>query len=231
MMRVSVDGQIVGEVISAWTGIPVGKMLKDEISTVLSLSSLLANRVIGQSHALEVISQRISTSRARQRSVTALGQIWDATGSPPRAGLNKWRPYETLGTSRQEATLETAACALDLIQGGKITAYGTLGHLLTGQPGQHVYEGDRPSPAQEAPAAIRDTPRRSWEQDRQDVDDWFQAARTDPAVARQILGVLTHYRRTREAFDRERRFMISYGIPGSFLPEWAHEQQPNGQRR
>ncbi len=90
------------------------------------------------------------------------------------------------------------------------------------------YSVSEASPAQEAPAAIRDTPRRSWEQDRQDVDDWFQAARTDPAVARQILGVLTHSR-TREAFDRERRFMISYGIPGSFLPEWpagtAHDQR------
>jgi type VI secretion system protein VasG len=65
MIRVAVDAQIVGEVISAWTGIPVGKMMKDEISTVLSLPSLLGQRVIGQLHALEVISQRISTSRAR----------------------------------------------------------------------------------------------------------------------------------------------------------------------
>ncbi|HUI40342.1 MAG TPA: type VI secretion system ATPase TssH [Terriglobia bacterium] len=65
MMRVAVDGQIVGEVISAWTGIPVGKMLKDEVSTVLSLPSLLGNRVIGQPHALEIISQRIQASRAR----------------------------------------------------------------------------------------------------------------------------------------------------------------------
>jgi len=65
MIRVAVDAQIIGEVISAWTGIPVGKMLKDEISTVLSLPSLLGQRVIGQMHALELISQRISTSRAR----------------------------------------------------------------------------------------------------------------------------------------------------------------------
>jgi type VI secretion system protein VasG len=65
MIRVAVDGQIVGEVISAWTGIPVGKMMKDEISTVLSLPSLLGQRIIGQMHALEVISQRISTARAR----------------------------------------------------------------------------------------------------------------------------------------------------------------------
>ncbi len=64
LMRVCVDAQTVGEVISNWTGIPVGKMLKDEISTVLALPDLLGRRVIGQRHALEVISQRIQASRA-----------------------------------------------------------------------------------------------------------------------------------------------------------------------
>jgi type VI secretion system protein VasG len=65
MMRVSVDAQIVGEVVSGWTGIPVGKMLKDEVATVLALESHLGERVIGQSHALEAISRRIRTSKAR----------------------------------------------------------------------------------------------------------------------------------------------------------------------
>ena len=64
LMRVCVDTQIVGEVVSAWTGIPVGKMQQDEINTVLSLKGLMAARVIGQDHALESIAQRISTSRA-----------------------------------------------------------------------------------------------------------------------------------------------------------------------
>jgi len=64
LIRVCVDAQIVGEVISGWTGIPVGKMMKDEIATILSLQQLLGNRVIGQSYALDVISQRIQTSRA-----------------------------------------------------------------------------------------------------------------------------------------------------------------------
>jgi type VI secretion system protein VasG len=64
LIRVCVDGQIVGEVISGWTGIPLGKMVKDEIATILSLRKYLANRVIGQDYALEVISQRIQTSRA-----------------------------------------------------------------------------------------------------------------------------------------------------------------------
>lgn len=64
LVQVFVDGQVVGEVISSWTGIPLGKMLKDEINTVLTLKPLLEERVIGQSHALEAIAQRIRTARA-----------------------------------------------------------------------------------------------------------------------------------------------------------------------
>jgi type VI secretion system protein VasG len=60
-----VDGQAVAEVISSWTGIPVGKMVADEIKTVLSLADRLEERVIGQRHALETIARRIHTSRAR----------------------------------------------------------------------------------------------------------------------------------------------------------------------
>lgn len=64
LMRVCVDGITIGEVISAWTGIPAGKMLKDEIATVLSLEKVLETRVIGQNHALAQIAERIRTSRA-----------------------------------------------------------------------------------------------------------------------------------------------------------------------
>jgi type VI secretion system protein VasG len=64
LVQVHVDGETVAEVISAWTGIPVGKMLKDEINTVLSLKPLLEERIVGQSHALEAIAQRIRTARA-----------------------------------------------------------------------------------------------------------------------------------------------------------------------
>ncbi|HVO98278.1 MAG TPA: type VI secretion system ATPase TssH [Bryobacteraceae bacterium] len=64
LMRVCVDSITIGEVISAWTGIPAGKMLKDEIATVLSLEKVLEARVIGQNHALAQIAERIRTSRA-----------------------------------------------------------------------------------------------------------------------------------------------------------------------
>jgi type VI secretion system protein VasG len=64
LIKPSVDSQTVAEVISGWTGIPVGKMVKDEINTVLNLKNMLQERVIGQSHALEAISHRIHTARA-----------------------------------------------------------------------------------------------------------------------------------------------------------------------
>ncbi|MDR3701690.1 MAG: type VI secretion system ATPase TssH [Candidatus Sulfopaludibacter sp.] len=64
LLRVCVDAQIIGEVVSGWTGIPVGKMLKDEIATVLTLEQHLGSRVIGQDHALAGISQRVRTARA-----------------------------------------------------------------------------------------------------------------------------------------------------------------------
>jgi type VI secretion system protein VasG len=60
----SVDAQAVASVVGDWTGIPVGRMVKNEIETVLHLSDTLAQRVIGQDHALEMISRRIQTSRA-----------------------------------------------------------------------------------------------------------------------------------------------------------------------
>ncbi len=59
-----VGAQAVAEVISAWTGIPVGKMVADEIHTLLQLEKRLGERVIGQDHALESIAKRIRTARA-----------------------------------------------------------------------------------------------------------------------------------------------------------------------
>jgi type VI secretion system protein VasG len=64
LMQVCVDSQTVADVISGWTGIPVGKMLSDEIRNVLCLHQRLAERVIGQDEALVAISQRIRTARA-----------------------------------------------------------------------------------------------------------------------------------------------------------------------
>ncbi|QOY87622.1 type VI secretion system ATPase TssH [Paludibaculum fermentans] len=64
LTRACVDAQIVSEVLAAWTGIPVGKMLKDEIQTTLNLASLMGQRVIGQDTALDVIAQRLLTSKA-----------------------------------------------------------------------------------------------------------------------------------------------------------------------
>jgi type VI secretion system protein VasG len=61
----SVDANAIASVVADWTGIPVGKMVKNEIEQVLGLADILERRVIGQRHALELIARRIHTSRAR----------------------------------------------------------------------------------------------------------------------------------------------------------------------
>ncbi|KIQ19832.1 ATPase AAA [Variovorax paradoxus] len=61
----SVDEQAVASVVADWTGIPVGRMVKNEVEAVLKLADTLNQRVIGQKHGLEMIARRIQTSRAR----------------------------------------------------------------------------------------------------------------------------------------------------------------------
>jgi type VI secretion system protein VasG len=60
-----VDEQSVASVVSDWTGIPVGKMVKDEVQTILNLAETLNKRVVGQSHGLSMIAKRIETNRAK----------------------------------------------------------------------------------------------------------------------------------------------------------------------
>jgi type VI secretion system protein VasG len=60
----TVDYQAVAAVVGDWTGIPVGRMARNEIETVLKVATHLAQRVIGQDHAMEMIAKRIQTSRA-----------------------------------------------------------------------------------------------------------------------------------------------------------------------
>jgi type VI secretion system protein VasG len=60
----TVDHQAVAAVVQDWTGIPVGRMVKNEIETILKLADNLEQRIIGQRHALEMIARRIQTSRA-----------------------------------------------------------------------------------------------------------------------------------------------------------------------
>jgi type VI secretion system protein VasG len=65
LILASVDEQAVASVVADWTGIPVGRMVKNEVQAVLDLADTLNQRVIGQKHGLEMIARRIQTSRAR----------------------------------------------------------------------------------------------------------------------------------------------------------------------
>lgn len=101
LMQVCVDAQAIAEVVSAWTGIPVGRMLSDEIKTVLSLKDLMCESIIGQDHALEGISQRIHTSRAKL--------------SDPRTPIGVFLLAGTSGVGKTE----TAITLANLLYGGE----------------------------------------------------------------------------------------------------------------
>ncbi len=61
----AVDAQAVASVVADWTGIPVGRMVKNEVEAILKIADTLNQRVIGQRHGLEMIAKRIQTSRAK----------------------------------------------------------------------------------------------------------------------------------------------------------------------
>ena len=96
-----VDRQAIAETVAAWTGIPMGRMVADEINTVLNLHELMERQIVGQTHALKRIAQAISTSRA---------QLND-----PRAPIGVFLLAGTSGVGKTE----TAITLAQLLYGGE----------------------------------------------------------------------------------------------------------------
>jgi len=101
LVPVQVDGHTVAAIVAGWTGIPLGRMVKDEIKTVLQLQSLLDERILGQSHATACVAQRVRTARANL----------DDPNKPKGVFL-------FVGTSGVGKT-ETALALADLLYGGE----------------------------------------------------------------------------------------------------------------
>lgn len=101
LVHVNVDGQAVAEIIGNWTGIPVGRMVSNEIKTVLSLKEIMSERIIGQSHALEAIAQAMRTSRAKM--------------TDPRKPIGVFLMVGTSGVGKTETALALA----ELLYGGQ----------------------------------------------------------------------------------------------------------------
>jgi type VI secretion system protein VasG len=101
LVPVQVDGHTVAGIVAAWTGIPLGRMVKDEIRTVLQLQALLDERILGQSHATAAVAQRVRTARANL----------DDPNKPKGVFL-------FVGTSGVGKT-ETALALADLLYGGE----------------------------------------------------------------------------------------------------------------
>ena len=101
LLHPCVDGQSVAEVVANWTGIPVGRMVSNEIRGVLTLEKRMNERIIGQPHALETIAQAIRTSRAKL--------------TDPRKPIGVFLMVGTSGVGKTETALTLA----DLLYGGE----------------------------------------------------------------------------------------------------------------
>ncbi|HFE38689.1 MAG TPA: type VI secretion system ATPase TssH, partial [Gammaproteobacteria bacterium] len=101
LMHVCVNASAIAEVIAGWTGIPVGRMVSDEIQSVLNLKDRLLKRVIGQDHALEAIAKNIRTSSAKLTDPNKPNGVFLMVGT---SGVGK---------------TETALVVADLLYGGE----------------------------------------------------------------------------------------------------------------
>lgn len=101
LMYDCVDGQIVASIVSDWTGIPLGKMLHDEISSALTLEKQLAQRVLGQAPAMHRIAQQLQIARANLHDPSKPRGVFLLVGS---SGVGK---------------TETACVLADILYGGE----------------------------------------------------------------------------------------------------------------
>ena len=64
LARPYADAQAVAEVVAAWTGIPLGKMVTSSIQSIMKLDQVMKARVVGQNHSIDILSERIRTASA-----------------------------------------------------------------------------------------------------------------------------------------------------------------------
>jgi type VI secretion system protein VasG len=101
LVPVQVDGQTVAAIVAAWTGIPLGRMVKDELRTVMNLQGLLDERILGQGHASGIVAQRVRTARANLEDPNKPKGVFLFVGT---SGVGK---------------TETALALADLLYGGE----------------------------------------------------------------------------------------------------------------
>ncbi len=68
LVHIDVDGDSIARTVSVWTGIPLGKMMRDTVATVLNLETRLNDRIIGQDHALEAVGESVRAAYAGIRN-------------------------------------------------------------------------------------------------------------------------------------------------------------------
>ena len=156
-MLVSVDAQAVAKVVEDWTGIPVGRMVKDEVQAILTLEKTLGKRVVGQDHALAMIARRMQTSRAglenpeqahrRVHAVRALRRRQDGDGAGAGGGALRRRAephhhqHERVPGGAHRLDAEGLAARLRRLRRGRRADRGGAPKALLRRPARRGGEG------------------------------------------------------------------------------------------
>jgi hypothetical protein len=143
---------------------------------------------------LRTLLDELTTARAGcRRQLDDILRVWEHCGYPFRAGLSTWEPFENLNWTTQQQLLEAAAVAMELIEDGSFTAVGASAYLLRPEPIRSIGDGTRPAP-RTASAFEQDEQRLDelWKQVVSAVDAAVDAAKDDPATAKQLRNLAMH---------------------------------------
>ncbi|ABA90055.1 type VI secretion system ATPase TssH, putative chaperone [Syntrophotalea carbinolica DSM 2380] len=101
LVQPEVDADTIARVVADWTGVPVGRMVKNDLANLLDFENTLSRRIIGQESAIHAIGQSIRCSKAGLRENQAPIGVFLLTGP---SGVGK---------------TETARAIADTLYGGE----------------------------------------------------------------------------------------------------------------
>ncbi len=101
MVQPEVNSDAIAEVVADWTGVPVGRMVKNDLTALLEFEQTMSRRIVGQGYAIHEVGQALRTSKAGLREGQAPIGVFLLTGP---SGVGK---------------TETARAVADILYGGE----------------------------------------------------------------------------------------------------------------
>lgn len=172
---------------------------------------------------LRTLLDELTTTQKRYgQQLDQVRHVWDHCGHPFRAGLSGWRPFENHPPTAQQQLLEAAAATMEMIETGSLTALGTSAHLLRSEQEDKILAGNRAGTLRgSADDPTEPPPDALWNQFADSLNAAVEAAREEPAVAKQLYDSALYGCRDAESVRRLRKTFDGLLIPLATLSHHA----------